>query len=310
MGGANNMHQLELAISQAGTLVEALTWTIEHRDCAAATKAQHGDHRRWLLDYFSREFNVPVDKVRIESIGFPQVLKYIADEGPEGRGLDKITVKKRLITLRMALEDCYRRGLLAKTIDWWPDIEAPGKPGQDLWTYEQYRQGRLAFEPGQRIGIDILFWTGMHSSNVLGWRRHDVDLVGKRWRRYNTKSKAEPAWLPLPDEFAKILDDWFAQEGIWAPTLKVAPQWWASPIKPMARVCHRAGVPRVTQLGLRRACVSYQFELGAKKNMDMKRLAEWVAFWLGHKGDPATSSIIRRHYLRWTPEAIRAGSPF
>src|SRR6185369_8661565 len=211
---------------------------------------------------------------------------------------------------RMALEDCYRRGILPKTIDWWPDIEAPGNPGQDLWTYEQYRQGRLAFEPGQRIGIDILFWTGMHSSDVARWRRSDVDLVGKKWRRYNTKSKADPAWLPLPDEFAKILDEWISAEGIWSPTLKIAPQWWASPIKPMGRVCHRADLPRITQLGLRRSCVSYQFELGAKKNMDTKRIAEWCAFWLGHKGDPATSSIIRRHYMRWTPDAIAASNPF
>jgi hypothetical protein len=44
--------------------------------------------------------------------------------------------------------------------------------------------------------------------------------------------------------------------------------------------------------------------------MDMKRLAEWVAHWLGHKGDPMTSDIIRRHYMRWTPKAIALSSPF
>jgi integrase len=292
--------QLELAIYTEGTLYEAITWTIKHRVCADATKAQHHDHRRWLLEWFG--------DCHVSKVTFPRVLEYIESE--KTRGIMVATVKKRLGTLRMALEDCYRRGLLPRTVDWWPDIVSDSKPGQDLWTYDQWRQGRLAFEPEQRIGIDVLFWTGMHTSDVKRWRRSDVNLIKGEWRRYNTKSKSDLAWLPLPAEFAGILEDWFVTGGIVADAQRVAPDWWVSPIKPMARVCLRAGLPRITQLGLRRSCVSYQFELGAAKNMDMKRLAEWVAHWLGHKGDPMTSDIIRRHYMRWTPKAIALSSPF
>lgn len=292
--------QLELALDRAGKLYEALTWTIEHRDCGDATKAQHRDHRRWLVEWFADR--------PVQDLNFALVSEYISSE--VSRGIMKATIRKRLVTLRMALEDCYRRGLLPHTVDWWPDIESDSKPGQDLWTYEQYRQGRLAFDPGQRIGIDILFWTGMHDSDIRRWRRADVDLARGMWRRYNTKSKTEPAWLPLPDEFRRVLEEWFVAEGISSPAHKIAPLWWASPIKPMGRVCHRAGLPRVTQLGLRRSCVSHIFELAAAQGKEFETTAAFVAHWLGHKGDPKTSAIIRRHYFRWTPNSLKGASPF
>jgi len=292
--------QLELSVDRVGKLREAISWMISHRDCADATRAQHFDHRRWLVEWFG---DCPVAEVT-----FPRVLEYI--EAEKTRGIMVASIKKRLVTLRMALENSYRRGHLPHTIDWWPDIASDSKPGQDLWTYDQWRQGRLAFEPEQRIGVDVMFWSGMHTSDVKRWRRSDVDLAKGQWLRYNTKSKADPGWLPLPPDFARILEDWFVAGGIVADSQRVAPDWWASPIRPMARVCQRAAMPRITQLGLRRSCVSYQFELGAAKNMDMKRLSEWVAHWLGHKGDPMTSDIIRRHYMRWTPKALALSSPF
>lgn len=293
--------QLELAIDRPGTLHEALTWTIDHRGCGDATKAQHRDHRRWLCEWFGSD-------TAVTEIGFPRVNEYIARE--TARGIARITVKKRLVTLRMGLEDCYRRGLLGHTVDWWPDIESDSRPGEDLWTYDQYRQGRLAFEPGQRIGIDILFWTGMHDSDIRRWRRNDVDLARGQWRRYNTKSKSTPAWLPLPEEFRRILEEWFASEGLSSPSHKIAPQWWASPIKPMARVCVRAGLPRITQLGARRSCVSHIFELNGKAGKNPDETAQFVAHWLGHKGDPKTSAIIRTHYMRWTPNRVLSASPY
>jgi len=293
--------QLELSLDKEGTLYEALTWTIDHRECSDATKAQHRDHRRWLIDWFG--------DVALPLVTFAKVTEYISSEN--ARGIMRATVKKRLVTLRMALEDAYRRGLLPHTVDWWPDIESDSRPGEDIWTYDQYRQGRLAFEPGQRIGIDILFWTGMHDSDVRRWRRSDVDLARNMWRRYNTKSKADPTWLPLPEEFRRILEDHFVAEGLSSPALKIAPLWWSSPIKPMGRVCHRAGLPRITQLGLRRSCVSYIFELAVgKQGKNPDETAEFVALWLGHKGDPKTSAIIRRHYMRWTPNRMLSASPY
>lgn len=292
--------QLELPVHNEGRLYEALTWTIERRQCSDATRAQHHDHRRWLVDYFG---DVPV-----REIDFAAVTKYIDHE--RARGIMNITIRKRLVTLRMALDDAYRRGLLHLKPDWWPRLEGDSKPGQDLWTFAQYKQGRLAFAPQQRIGIDLLFWTGMHLSDVLRWRRSDVDFAQDGWRRYNTKSKADPRWLPMPAEFRELLEEWFTSEGIVFAAHKVAPLFWTTPVKAMARVCLAAGVPRITPLGLRRSCVTYQFELGEKKGIAPERLGEWVALWLGHKGDPRTSDIIRRHYHRWTPEAIRAGSPF
>lgn len=293
--------QLELAVHQTGRLYEALTWMVEHRrNIAAETRAMHIERRGWLVAFFG---DVPV-----ATIDFAAVQRYIDDE--HGRGLMLETIKKRLTTLRLALDDSYRRGLLAKPIDWWPTIKSDSVPGQGLWTYQQYRQGRLAFEPAQRIGVDILFWTGMHDSDARRWRRSDVDLARRTWRRYNTKSKAEPKWLPLPEEFAEILEEWFTNEGISGPTMRVAPQWWAFPSKGMIRTCARAGVPHVTPLDLRRSCVSYIFELAVKKGMAPEQAAEFAALWLGHKGDPRTSRIIRTHYLRWTPDAIDVANPF
>lgn len=281
-------------------MFEALTWSIQRRQCSDATRSQHHDHRRWLTEYFG---DMPV-----KDLGFSQVTKYIDDE--RQRGLMNITIRKRLVTLQMGLTDAYRRGLLDRKPDWFPRLEGDSKPGQDLWTYEQWKVGRLAFEAGQRIGIDVLWWTGMHLSDVLRWRRSDVDLAVDGWRRYNTKSKADVRWLPLPDEFRQLLEEWFVTEGMIWPAHKVAPLFWQFPVKSMARVCERAGLPRITPLGLRRSCVSYHFEIGRKKGMAPDAIADWVALWIGHKGDPRTSQIIKTHYRRWTPEAIRAGSVF
>jgi integrase len=293
--------QLELAVYQEGKLYEALTWMVNHRaGITDATRSLHTDHRRWLVEYFG---DVPV-----REINFAAVLRYIEHE--TARGLMRSTIKKRLTTLRLGLDDSWRRGLLATRTDWWPEIQSDSRPGQDLWTYQQYRVGRLAFEPAQRIGIDILFWTGMHTSDVHRWRRSDVDLARRQWRRYNTKSKAEPKWLPLPDEFTRVLEDWFTGEGISDPAMRVAPQFWLFPSKGMVRTSAKAGLPHVTPLGLRRSCVSYLFELAMKKSMTPEQAAEWCALWLGHKGDPRTSRIIRTHYLRWTPDAIATACPF
>ncbi len=293
--------QLELPVHREGTLFEALTWMIEHRHgISVETRGLHTDHRRWLVEYFG---DVPV-----RDVSFKEVSGYIEHE--IARGIMRSTIKKRLTTLRLSLDDAYRRGILKGKTDWWPEIQSDSRPGTDMWTYQQYRQGRLAFEPAQRIGIDILFWTGMHTSDVARWRRGDVDLSNSTWRRYNTKSKAQPKWLPLPDEFARILEEWFTTEGISEPALRVAPQFWAFPSKGMIRTCARAGLPHVTPLGLRRSAVSYIFELAIKRNMSPDQAAEFSALWLGHKGDPRTSRIIRTHYMRWTPDAIDIANPF
>jgi integrase len=293
--------QLELAVHQEGKLYEALTWMIEHRHgIAVETRGQHTDHRRWLVEYFG---DVPVASIR-----FTEVHGYIEHE--IARGIMRSTIKKRLTTLRLSLDDAYRRGKLPARTDWWPELQSDSRPGQDMWTYQQYRQGRLAFEPAQRIGIDILFWTGMHTSDVHRWRRGDVDMANRTWRRYNTKSKALPKWLPLPDEFAQLLEEWFSTEGICEPALRVAPQFWAFPSKAMIRICARAGLPHVTPLGFRRSVVAYIFEQAMRKGMTPEQAAEFAALWLGHKGDPRTSRIIRTHYMRWTPDAVDIANPF
>lgn len=293
--------QLELAVHEEGRLFEALTWTIEHRHgISKETRAMYHEQRGWLVDYFG---DVPIETVR-----FKEVNGYIDHE--TARGLMRETIKKRLKVLRLALEDAWRRGLIKERPHWWPDIKSDSKPGQDMWTYQNYRQGRLAFEPDQRIAVDILFWTGMHTSDVHRWRRSDVDLERNVWRRYNTKSKAIAKWLPLPEEFATLLADWFTANGITEPSHRVTPRFWAYPSKGMIRTCARAGVPHVTPLGLRRSCVSYIFELSFKNGMSPEQAAEFAALWLGHKGDPRTSRIIRTHYLRWTPDAIEIANPF
>lgn len=293
--------QLELAVHEAGRLYEAITWTIGHRgNISAETRAMYHEQRGWLVAHFG---DVPVDAIR-----FAEVNGYIDQE--TGRGLMRETVKKRLKLLRLALEDAWRRGLCKERPHWWPDIKSDSKPGQDFWTYQQYRQGRLAFDPDQRIGVDVLFWTGMHTSDVHRWRRGDVDLDRSLWRRYNTKSKAVARWLPLPEEFAQLLADWFTANGITEPAHRVAPRFWAYPSKGMIRTCARAGVPHVTPLGLRRSCVSHIFQLSIERGMTPEQGAEFAALWLGHKSDPRTSRIIRTHYLRWTPDAIDIANPF
>src|SRR5262252_10640291 len=116
------MEQLEMSTDMEGRLREAISWMIAHRDCTDATRAQHRDHRRWLVEWFG--------DCLLAEVTFARVLEYI--EAEKLRGVMVATIKKRLVTLRMGLEDGYRRGLLPRTIDWWPSIVSDSKPGQDV----------------------------------------------------------------------------------------------------------------------------------------------------------------------------------
>lgn len=279
--------QLELDVHPRGTLFEAIEWMLTHRKrpLSDATEGQHRDHRRWLIQYFGN--------CNVNDITYEGVMKYIDDQGPSGEGLLYVTVKKRLVTLRLALEQAINRKLRREPVDWWPDLPNDGKPNELYWTYDQYKQARLAFEPEQRIAIDIFFFTGMHLSDVRRWRRSDVKPG--HWRRYNTKSHARPEWLPISPEFEGILQAWFTERGL-VGNEAIAPELWQYPSKPYRRVCHRADVPRCTPNTLRSSCVSRLFELGCS--------LEFIAHWLGHQSDPKLSPIIRKHYLRWTPSSL------
>lgn len=276
--------------SKLTSLYQILGAMINGLECSVARRVQHIQHRTWLCTFFGQDTDV-------NKIGYTDIKKYMEEQGPRGVGLQHETIRKRLITLRMGLNEAWRLGIRREDTRWWPRMKSDTVPNQVWWTHEEYTQWRLNFGEPDRICVDVFFQTGMHTSDVRRWRVRDIDIEGRRWCRYNTKSKADPEWLPMSDEFAEILARHIKREHLVHPDALICEQLRFQPARGLTKFCARVGIPkRCTPNILRSSFCSRLFELG----MDLLV----IGLFMGHKSDPLTSGIIRKHYLRFNPSVL------
>lgn len=286
-------HQLELpAISREGHLHECLVWLLTHGlECSLATRKMHADHARFLVAFFG--------DVHIKSIRYQDIRRYYDAE--QVRGIARETIRKRLSTLHMAMEEAVRRELMDR-LPPWVVIKTDTRPKEAFWTLEQWQAADAVCDDEElRIWVACGWWTGMHTSDLNRFRWSDVDLWKKTWIRRCTKSKAQPLALPMPDRLHEILLARFGQLQP-HPRDLVAGRNMGNPNRAMKALSHRAGVPLIGPINLRHSCETYLEETGADLLFQVTVL--------GHKS-PKMALTVYRHATERTLErgiaAVNAG---
>jgi integrase len=279
--------QLELpGVSRAGTLRHALEHLLTHAlECADATRAMHHTHGRFLLGWFG---DVP-----LSAIGYPEVRRYYLDE--QRRGMSRETCRKRLSTLHMTMAEAVRMGWLTQ-VPPWVVIKTDSKPRNTFWTRTQWEAAHIACDDDElQTWVALGFWTGMHTSDLNRYRWCDVDLVRKTWIRRNTKSKAEPLELPLPDRLWAILTERYEAIQPHRRDL-IAGRSMGHPNRPMRAICHRADVPLISPIGLRHSCETFLSERGCSE--------EYQVAWMGLR----SPRMLWKHYRHLTPTKLEQGA--
>lgn len=287
-GGGGNVKVVQFnlpGLAVRGRLKEALEWTIrnESLDWAPATLQAHEDHMGWLLGYFG--------DCLLEEITYERLAEYKQKEGPTGRGLKVITLKKRLVLLRMALQDAVRRGIIEK-VPPWPKLKNDARPGTRCPSLAEIDQVRQVIDVDKhRLWQDIAYWTGMRKSDVSRTRWRHFSFDGDMFVRRSTKTHAQAELFPLDPALKESL---LYYKELWRPQPMdyCAGMWDAS--HGLARYCRRAGVEVYGPNDLRRARESHLIAAGANPT--------FVELLLCH--GPA---VAKKHYRRTTPELLAEG---
>lgn len=278
--------QLELpGVSRAGSLRHALDHLLTHAlECADATRAMHHTHARFLLAWFG--------DVQLAAITYPELRRYYVEEQKRGRSRE--TCRKRLSTLHMAMAESVRMGWLA-AVPPWVVIKGDSKPRNTFWTVMQWEAAHLACDDDDlATWIAMGFWTGQHTHDLNRMRWADVDLVRKTWIRRNTKSKAEPLELPMPDRLWSVLKE---RHDAHTPHRRdlVAGRSMGHPNRILRALCRRADVPEISPIDLRRSCETYLSERGTAELFQTT--------WLGLK----SPRMLWRHYRQVTGPTLDEG---
>lgn len=278
--------QLELpGVAAPAGLRGALNHLLSHvLECADATRAMHHVHARYLLAWFG-------DRPLTE-ITYPELRRYYVEE--QARGRSRETTRKRLSTLHMALAEAVRNGLLEK-VPPWVVIKTDSKPRKTFWTLVQWEAAHLACDDEDfATWVALGYWTGQHTHDLNRMRWSDVDLVRRTWTRRNTKSKAEPTELPMPDRLWRILHDRHEATQPHRRDL-ISVRSMGHPNRVLRALCRRADAPEISPIDLRRSCETLLAERGTAELFQTT--------WLGLK----SPRMLWRHYRQVTGPTLDDG---
>jgi integrase len=273
--GSLSLHhiQLSLALDEPTGLRRAVAWMLENIECATGTRIMHEAHSRYLLEYFG--------DMDVRKLGYPEIIEWTRHE--RRRGLAKETIKKRLSTLKQALLEAVAHRVLDR-LPQWPVIRSDTRPTTGYWTPPQLDAAVMACDDEDlSTWLTNGWWGGMHLSDLDRFRWADVNLSAKTWVRRNTKTRAEPAVLPLPDGWHRALvrrRDLVAGH----PRDLVAGHVMGNCNAELKILCERAEVPRISTIGLRHSCASYLSAEGFS--------AALTQHWLGLTSE----RMIAKHY--------------
>lgn len=278
------MVQLELPL-EVGTLRGAFNHLLANGlECEDWTRRMHASHTKYLLEWFG---DGP-----LPGVTYPRLLEYYRSELKRGRARE--TVRKRLSTMHMALAEAVRMGWLEK-LPPWVVIKSDSRPKKDYWTVTQWEAANLACDD-EDLAMFIAqgFWFGSHTSDIYRQRWQDIDLVKNTWIRRNTKSKAEPAELPIPERMRELL---IARKDRLQPHPRdlVCGRNLGHPNRQLKALAARCDLPAIRPIGLRHSCVTYLKDCGCDD--------DFRCFWIGHKG----VAVTKRVYTHMTPGQVEAG---
>jgi integrase len=184
-----------------------------------------------------------------------QLLDQHANGPRPARAAGPATMRKRLSTLRGALELQHRRRRIAR-VPAFPVVLAPWRPRQRF--LETYADAQRLFEslPLHRAEwFWLCLWTCQHASDVDRMIWADVDLARGTMLIRNTKNRREAIRVRCPSPLVKVLRDKFERERPRTADPIVRP--WPSRKTTLPLHCRRLGLPELNAIDLRHMGLSW-----------------------------------------------------
>lgn len=309
--------QLELRFYERSSLRSILTEYLAaiSADIAEATAHDYQDRARWLLCVLGD--NSPPD-----SCQYARLEQVVREYGPSGRGLQYVTLKKRLIFLRAAFKLAAKRRVIDRDlIPELPDVPNDSRRRNNFLTPDGLVNfcGHLAERYATLATLG--FWTGMHALDLwsfpissldpdYAWKDDDgTEIARGRWLRANHKNRrCAPVWIPMEPELRTFS---LELRKVGRPGGVVCGRVWGVP-RAFAAASDRLGIPRVALIDLRHSFATALISRGYSY--------EYVRIAMGHEGEiqtlggdrfvpptPTTTrpSVLSRHYLHPSVDLFR-----
>jgi integrase len=236
------------------TLDEALERLLEQTEQrvrdqvrSPATLEMQRAHRRYWVKVLGAELELhQIDE---------ELLDRVANRPRPPRSAGPATLRKRLSTLKAALELAHRRRQINR-VPALPVVLAPWRPRQRF--LETYGDARRLFEslPLHRAEwYWLCLWTCQHASDVERMTWVDVDLRAPTMLIRNTKNRREVLRVRMPAPLTTVLRTKFSRERPRTSDPIVRP--WPSRKTTLPLHCRRLGLPELNAIDLRHTGLSW-----------------------------------------------------
>lgn len=222
-----------------------------------ATLAMQQEHARYLLEHLPRALRV--DRITAELL---EQLVAVEEKGRrvradgQTRALSGGTVRKRLSTLRQALELQIRKGALER-LPVFPEVPYVYRPSKRrLPTHADYLRVLLALPPPRAEWLALAVWTGQRHKDVEAETREDfdpyaVDELGEPapWIivRSSKTRRFDGVRISAAPELVRVLTPRWEQLGPGEPLVEP----WAHASGQLGDTCERLGLPRLSAHAMR-----------------------------------------------------------
>lgn len=230
-----------------GELLELTAQRVRDQVRSPATLEMQRAHVR----YWQRVIGGELDLGLVDE----ELLERVANAPRAPRSAGPATMRKRLSTLRGALELAHRRRRIPR-VPAFPVVLAPWRPRQRY--LETFADARRLFDslPLHRAHwYWLCLWTCQHASDVERMNWTDVDLVRGTMLIRNTKNRRPAIRVRMPTPLLVELKAKFARERPRLEDAIVRP--WPSRKTTLPLHCRRLGLPELNAIDLRHTGLSW-----------------------------------------------------
>ena len=228
-------------------LLEQTAQRVRDRVRSPATLEMQRAHRRYWERHLGAELGL--DQVDEE------LLDRHANAPRAARAAGPATMRKRLSTLRGALELAHRRRRIPR-VPAFPVVLAPWRPRQRyLETYADAERLFASLPLHRAEWFWLCLWTCQHASDVERMTWLDVDLPRGTMLIRNTKNRREAIRVRCPSPLVSVLRDKFNREKPRTADPIVRP--WPSRKTTLPLHCRRLGLPELNAIDLRHTGLSW-----------------------------------------------------
>lgn len=246
----DKLHPTNAVVTVGGALAALLEQTeqrVRDRVRSPATLDMQRAHVRYWTRVLGGEFALDqVDELLLEQVA-------AAPRPPRAAG--PATLRKRLSTLKAALELAHRRRWISR-VPAMPVVLAPWNPRQRfLETYADAERLYLSLPPHRAAWMWLALWTAQHASDVERMVWADVDLRRTTGLIRNTKNRKPVVRVRLPMPLVEVLREKHRRERPRPEDRIVQP--WPSRKTTLPLHCRRLGLPEMNAIDLRHTALSW-----------------------------------------------------